>query len=663
MKSRILLFLFLFVSILTYSQENCTNGIDDDSDGLIDLNDPDCNCHTFSQIPSIIPNPSFEAYDYCPSGFSEMDAAQNWIQATDATSDYYNINASCNFYPINFPTNLNTIPDGSGFVGAHYIQDYKEYVGTSLPSTLHAGTTYEIEFNVAGSAYSWNGFITLTPNQLSPTKITLYGCANGNNLPIHTMYSPNSADPTWVVLGEVLYTPATVWSTQVIRFTPTFNVNAVILGPETNLPADYGTLNTGYPYPYFFYDNLKLNKSSNVTISSTGDYCSQNMVLNSTINNPEPNVTYTYQWYNNGISIVGATGSSYTLTTYNATSSYAVSIFDGTNCLLSNSINPSASQVSPPSVIPVTYCQNETALPLTATGSNLLWYASATGGVGSPTAITPSTANAGDFHYYVSQSCGGSESTRADIVVTILPKLTPNFPQINPICFQAEAPVLGSTSPNGIQGSWFPGTVSNTESGDYTFTPNTGVCAYNQTLTISVIPPIDFHIDGNCQGHDYFLNAIPETGSFDLNTLDFTWTYNNGTPVLANQPSLNITELVNGTTEEEVFPLLFELTISDSNNCSSIQQFNVQKAFCNIQKGISVNDDGDNDFFDLSGLNVEQLDIYNRYGMIVYSKGHYINEWKGQSNSGDELPSATYFYKIQTDATDIKKTGWIYLLR
>ena len=47
---------------LALSQEICDNGIDDDGDGLIDLNDPDCECNGFGTpqtIPSLIPNPSF----------------------------------------------------------------------------------------------------------------------------------------------------------------------------------------------------------------------------------------------------------------------------------------------------------------------------------------------------------------------------------------------------------------------------------------------------------------------------------------------------------------------------------------------------------------------------------------------------------------------------
>ncbi len=65
------------------------------------------------------------------------------------------------------------------------------------------------------------------------------------------------------------------------------------------------------------------------------------------------------------------------------------------------------------------YCQNSTAVPLTAVGSNLLWYTSATGGVGSATAPTPSTVLPGVFTWYVTQNVNGCEGPRAPLQVTV----------------------------------------------------------------------------------------------------------------------------------------------------------------------------------------------------------------------------------------------------
>jgi gliding motility-associated-like protein len=96
--------------------------------------------------------------------------------------------------------------------------------------------------------------------------------------------------------------------------------------------------------------------------------------------------------------------------------------------------------------------------------------------------------------------------------------------------------------------------------------------------------------------------------------------------------------------------------------CSAQTEFEVTINSCLIQKGISPNNDGSNDFFDLVNYNVSKLEIFNRYGTKVYSKNNYEDEWYGQSDKGDELPDGTYYYVIYfTEGTNT--TGWIYINR
>ena len=80
-----------------------------------------------------------------------------------------------------------------------------------------------------------------------------------------------------------------------------------------------------------------------------------------------------------------------------------------------------------PTVTNVNYCQNATAIPLTATGSSLLWYTTATGGTGNASAPTPSTITAGTTSYWVTQTSGGCESPRAQIDVTVTSTETPTI--------------------------------------------------------------------------------------------------------------------------------------------------------------------------------------------------------------------------------------------
>ena len=88
----------------------------------------------------------------------------------------------------------------------------------------------------------------------------------------------------------------------------------------------------------------------------------------------------------------------------------------------------------------------------------------------------------------------------------------------------------------------------------------------------------------------------------------------------------------------------------------------VENVYCDIQKGISPNNDGKNDFFDLTRLNVKQLTIFNRYGTKVYSRSNYVKEWTGRADNGNELPDGTYYYVIHRDGVDAI-TGWVYINR
>lgn len=72
----------------------------------------------------------------------------------------------------------------------------------------------------------------------------------------------------------------------------------------------------------------------------------------------------------------------------------------------------------------VVYCFNETASPLVATGTNLRWFTSAVGGVGTTT-LTPATNTAGTTSFWVAATnASGCESERLEITVEVLPEVT-----------------------------------------------------------------------------------------------------------------------------------------------------------------------------------------------------------------------------------------------
>lgn len=122
---------------------------------------------------------------------------------------------------------------------------------------------------------------------------------------------------------------------------------------------------------------------------------------------------------------------------------------------------PACGTLAPTGTTPVNYCQNATATPLTATGTNLLWYTAATGGTGSATAPTPSTTTAGTITYYVSQT-SGCESVRLPIVVNVTATLTaPAAPGPINYCQNTTAVQLTAT---GTALSWYTTATGGTAS-------------------------------------------------------------------------------------------------------------------------------------------------------------------------------------------------------
>ncbi|MFV5691242.1 T9SS type B sorting domain-containing protein [Flavobacterium sp. LT1R49] len=175
--------------------------------------------------------------------------------------------------------------------------------------------------------------------------------------------------------------------------------------------------------------------------------------------------------------------------------------------------------------IPSTVCQNATApiLPTSSTNSPAIT------GTWSP--ATVNTAVLGPVTYTFTPNAGQCVSALLTTAsINIVPVVTPNFATIPPFCSGTTAPLLSSTSPNGIVGTWSPSIVSNTTSRNYLFTPNTNQCATTQTLSVVVTPkttPNFAAIPAFCTG-----TTAPILASTSPNGISGTWspaTINNTT--------------------------------------------------------------------------------------------------------------------------------------
>ena len=86
----------------------------------------------------------------------------------------------------------------------------------------------------------------------------------------------------------------------------------------------------------------------------------------------------------------------------------------------------------------------------------------------------------------------GQCATTSSFAVTVNPNVTPSFAfgTSLTICAGATVPALPTTSQNGITGTWSPSSVSNQNSGTYTFTPTAGQCASTTSFAVTVNPNI-----------------------------------------------------------------------------------------------------------------------------------------------------------------------------
>lgn len=235
-------------------------------------------------------------------------------------------------------------------------------------------------------------------------------------------------------------------------------------------------------------------------------------------------------------------------------------------------------------------------------------------------------------------SCNLSKS----VVVTVNQPVIPVFSPISPICFGSSNVELPLISNNGITGTWLPA-LNNADTTLYTFTPSVGQCSKSSTTTITVNPLPEFSIADGCEGTDYILKIIQN----EIANSTYSW-YNSIHQLIGTTSSVIISD--EGSYSCQVV----------NNGCIAEKTIAVSNSFCRIPKGISPNGDGSNDFFDLSHLNVKYLQIYNRYGLEVYSKNDYKNEWSGKSNEGKELPDGTYYYVVHFESGK-EETGWVYI--
>ncbi|WP_379904095.1 T9SS type B sorting domain-containing protein [Lacinutrix gracilariae] len=186
----------------------------------------------------------------------------------------------------------------------------------------------------------------------------------------------------------------------------------------------------------------------------------------------------------------------------------------------------------------VAICSGETLAALPTTSNNGIT------GTWSPALDNTATTT------YTFTPDAGQCAVSETMTITVNANITPTFTQVADICSGEALAALPTTSNNGVAGTWSPA-LDNTTTTTYTFTPDAGVCATTQTMTITVNPsvsPTFTQVGPICDGET--LAALPTTSNNGItgawspaidNTATTTYTFTPDAGQCAATQSMTIT--------------------------------------------------------------------------------------------------------------------------
>ena len=297
-------------------------------------------------------------------------------------------------------------------------------------------------------------------------------------------------------------------------------------------------------------------------------------------------------------------------------------------------------------------CTN--AAPITLTGGTPATVAGVGTGVYSGPGVSggvfsPSVAGAGTatITYTYTTQAGCVKSATNTIVVSQAAVLSIN--QVGPLCNNDAAVTLVPSLAGGV----FTGTGVNDNNqfdpsitGAGTFTINYSIpsnaCSVPATATI-VVNPAPTDVNAGPVLSTVLGNAVLLTGT--TSATGYAWTPVTG---LSNPTSLSTQANPSQTT-------VYTLTATNSFGCkaSDTTTIIVEVPCLDPAKIFTPNNDGFYDKWNVfNGACVSNVtvDVYNRWGSLVYHADNYQNNWDGTYN-GKPLPDATYYYVVRATYT------------
>ena len=325
------------------------------------------------------------------------------------------------------------------------------------------------------------------------------------------------------------------------------------------------------------------------------------------------------------------------------TTLYTITGYDLFGCTGSAIDTVNVSPVPPPPAVisPVIYCQNAIASPLSATGLSLLWYTTATGGVGGTVTPVPSTARVDTSTWYVSQTVNGCEGPRDSIKVIVRINAETDFSfKINYGCIN-DTVSFTNNSKYTYKYLW--------DFGDNTQDTITNPVHYYHAVTQST----DFKVilfGGNqyCFGDSTkeILTLNPSPGIKLINvTPDQTIPYGSSIPLNADgadtwswspdDGTLSALHIHNpvATPKDDNTYIVYGTDLHGCMDSAIIHIFLEYEDSPFVPTAFTPNGDGENDFARILNLRHNKLidfRIFNRWGQVVFNTTDVNQGWDGK---------------------------------
>ncbi|CAG5077690.1 gliding motility-associated C-terminal domain-containing protein [Parvicella tangerina] len=314
-----------------------------------------------------------------------------------------------------------------------------------------------------------------------------------------------------------------------------------------------------------------------------------------------------------------------------------------------------------------TVCNSGSAT-LTVNGGNLVsgadwfWYENACGGgasIGNGASITVSPTQT--TTYFVRAEGGNDYCGPTECVAITISVSNPeaNLLPFDDVCgasvitLNGGIPGGGTYSGTGVSGGMFDAGAAGvgTHTITYTYTDGNG-CSASTTGDITVQAgsiTLETAIETQtCANGGVLVHAIASGGNGS-----YTYVWSDGT----NENPHYWTE-----------PGTYTVTVSDGSGCSaSVDSIEVSEdlACLELANTFTPNGDGTNDTWnlDFTAFSSAELEVYSKWGVLVYQTDGLTINWDGNDLNGNALPAGTYYYIVNLDGGSKTQNGPITIVR